>query len=148
MGIRCCCGVATPSTPQALATGVNVKFAGYQGIICGDLRYIADVCVDTPGSSLKLVFTERNHGPRSFSFVANSFNSVICHKDCFNRVVKVSGIGTLVGTSFQRKFAAVFVDQPESTGFDSVQSFVINGFFMQGSVQVPKGSIIAVGCFK
>ncbi|MDN4607592.1 hypothetical protein [Sporosarcina highlanderae] len=144
MGLICNCGVIV----NAVSEDNNVRFAGVQGTVNGDLRYMADVCDNNlPASFLTLNFTDESGGMvnRSFNFVADTITSVVCRREGMNCVVTVTGTGTVGGNTFP--FEAVFRDQVDTANFDNVQSFVITGFFNQaGAAPVPQGSIVAVGC--
>ena len=144
MGIECPCGVIV----NAVSENNNVRFTGQGGTVRGDLIYVGSICVTTlAASSLSLQFIDRETvgSVNSFTFVANSFTSVVCRREGQNCEVTVTGTGLVNGVEFP--FEAVFRDQVATANVDNVQSFVITGFFTQnGAAPVAQGSIIALGC--
>lgn len=143
MGTMCPCGVRV----DAQATNQNVRFHGVRGSVCGNLTYLANVCVTTlDASTLSLRFVDTETPNRfSFIFTANHITNVTCKREGQNCVVTVTGTGTVGMTQYT--FTAVFRDQVANAANDIVQSFVINGFFDQsGAVPVAQGGIVALGC--
>lgn len=152
MGVRCSCGVQVNGS----AEDINVRF-GQNDTERGTLTYMANICVDTlETSTLRLVFTDTddNAPDTSFMFVVGpAFTGTeIATVECTNRgnncLVEVTGTGLKTGYQGTEllTFSASFVDQASGTN-DLVQSFVIGDFFNQtGTVGLPNGSIIALGC--
>ncbi|KOS68741.1 hypothetical protein AEA09_09455 [Lysinibacillus contaminans] len=143
MGVICPCGV----TVDACAENKPVKFHKVWKKVKGNLTYKANICVTTlPSSTLSLRFEDIDTPDRfSFLFTANCITSITCNKERYHCTVTVKGTGT-VGM-MEYPFEAVFLDQVSQSANDIVQSFVIKGFFNQKcAVQVPQGSIVALGC--
>jgi hypothetical protein len=148
LGIRCSCGVLV----NAFNGNRTVLFG--RDMETGALTYLADVCADTlETSTLSLTFVNTDGGTNtSFTFevgpliAGTEITSVECNGTGEgNCVIIVTGTGLKQGFlgSALLNFTAIFRDQAT----DSVQSFIINGFFDQnGIVPVVLGSITAQGC--
>ncbi|MFJ8260374.1 hypothetical protein ACIQ4I_00230 [Rummeliibacillus sp. NPDC094406] len=140
MGVMCPCGVKVKAKKKCH----NVKFKGVKGTIKGNLTYRADICVTKLASSTLCLEFKDKETPNKFSFLfkAISITSVKCKKEGQNCVISVKGTG-MIGKKVYL-FKAIFIDQIAQ---DKVKCFVIKNFFDQnGSVSVPQGSIVALGC--
>lgn len=150
MGIVCLCGVRVGlDGVAAVRVNQEVSFEDDMGgTRRGTLTYTADVCNrDLPGSFVTISFAQTSDETPNMSFTetSQSITSVVCRQEGVNCDITVTGTMNIGGDVFD--FTAVFRDINNLMAQDSVQSFVIEGFFDQlGAAPVDGGSIVNQGC--